>query len=256
MLGGFASPPMSLPPVPQPNLPGRTTLLGLVLVLAWDALNDRYRLDARLAEPLVSAGVFPLHDHWLLTTVLHDGARWLNGLLLLALLLMVWWPIGPLRQLGRARRVRLWLVVASAMLLVSSLKRFSGSSCPWDLVSGGAEPQASLSHWQSLFSGLSDGGPGHCFPAGHASAGFAWVALYAALHPHAPRAARIALAVALLAGCTLGVAQQLRGAHYMSHTLWTAWLCWAWAWLWFWPTRPSAPAPASEPRAASLRLPP
>jgi membrane-associated PAP2 superfamily phosphatase len=24
----------------------------------------------------------------------------------------------------------------------------------------------------------------------------------------------------------LGVSQQLRGAHYMSHTLWTAWVCW------------------------------
>ena len=24
----------------------------------------------------------------------------------------------------------------------------------------------------------------------------------------------------------LGLAQQMRGAHFMSHTLWTAWLCW------------------------------
>jgi len=24
----------------------------------------------------------------------------------------------------------------------------------------------------------------------------------------------------------LGLAQQWRGAHYMSHTLWTAWVCW------------------------------
>jgi membrane-associated PAP2 superfamily phosphatase len=23
-----------------------------------------------------------------------------------------------------------------------------------------------------------------------------------------------------------GVVQQMRGAHYMSHTLWTAWICW------------------------------
>jgi len=25
----------------------------------------------------------------------------------------------------------------------------------------------------------------------------------------------------------MGLAQQVRGAHYMSHTLWTAWLCWS-----------------------------
>jgi membrane-associated PAP2 superfamily phosphatase len=24
----------------------------------------------------------------------------------------------------------------------------------------------------------------------------------------------------------LGLAQQVRGAHYMSHTLWSAWACW------------------------------
>jgi len=29
----------------------------------------------------------------------------------------------------------------------------------------------------------------------------------------------------------LGIGQQLRGAHFMSHTLWTGWLCWMTAWL-------------------------
>jgi membrane-associated PAP2 superfamily phosphatase len=27
------------------------------------------------------------------------------------------------------------------------------------------------------------------------------------------------------------VAQQWRGAHFTSHTLWTAWVCWVVAWL-------------------------
>ena len=40
------------------------------------------------------------------------------------------------------------------------------------------------------------------------------------------RAAWICFATALLAGITVGLAQQIRGAHYLSHTLWTAWLCW------------------------------
>ena len=30
----------------------------------------------------------------------------------------------------------------------------------------------------------------------------------------------------LLAGLVLGLGQQWRGAHFTSHTLWTAWLCW------------------------------
>jgi len=46
----------------------------------------------------------------------------------------------------------------------------------------------------------------------------------------APAVARRWLAAALAAGLVLGVAQQLRGAHFMSHTLWSAWLCWVVAW--------------------------
>ena len=36
---------------------------------------------------------------------------------------------------------------------------------------------------------------------------------------------------ALLAGLALGLAQQMRGAHFMSHTLWSAWLCWTCCWI-------------------------
>mgnify|MGYP003449324878 CR=1 FL=1 len=32
-------------------------------------------------------------------------------------------------------------------------------------------------------------------------------------------------------GFALGAVQQLRGAHFMSHTLWTAWICWTLGWL-------------------------
>ena len=29
----------------------------------------------------------------------------------------------------------------------------------------------------------------------------------------------------------MGLAQQMRGAHFMSHTQWTGWLCWTAGWL-------------------------
>jgi membrane-associated PAP2 superfamily phosphatase len=34
------------------------------------------------------------------------------------------------------------------------------------------------------------------------------------------------LVCTLIAGLLFGLAQQWRGAHFMSHTLWTAWLGW------------------------------
>lgn len=39
--------------------------------------------------------------------------------------------------------------------------------------------------------------------------------------------ARAWLLAVVLAGLLFGGAQFLRGAHAPSHTLWTAWLCWA-----------------------------
>ena len=43
-------------------------------------------------------------------------------------------------------------------------------------------------------------------------------------------AARRWLVASLLAGLVLGLAQQWRGAHFMSHTLWTGLACWLVAW--------------------------
>lgn len=34
------------------------------------------------------------------------------------------------------------------------------------------------------------------------------------------------LALPLTLGLVFGIGQQLRGAHFLSHDLWTAWLCW------------------------------
>ena len=67
--------------------------------------------------------------------------------------------------------------------------------------------------------------------AAAASAGFAFVGGYFALRRRQPRAARLWLAASLAAGLILGAAQQVRGAHFMSHTLWTGWLCWTTGWL-------------------------
>jgi membrane-associated PAP2 superfamily phosphatase len=50
------------------------------------------------------------------------------------------------------------------------------------------------------------------------------------LRPVSAKLAARCLALVLAAGFALGLAQQVRGAHFMSHTLWTAWLCWVAAW--------------------------
>lgn len=200
----------------------RWTAGSLLCLLAWDASG----LDLVLAHWFGTAQGFALRDHWLFTTVLHEGARRLSWLLVVGLSLAVWWPVGVLRQLDRWQRLQLVVSILLGLALVVAIKRISSTSCPWDLAEFGGLARY-VSHWRF---GLVDGGGAHCFPAGHASAGFAFVGGYFVLRDRAPRAARIWLAAALTAGLVLGVSQQMRGAHFMSHTLWTAWLCWTVAW--------------------------
>lgn len=190
---------------------------ALAVLLLWDLGS----LDLTLARTMGGGEGFPLRENWWLTHVLHDGARRAAWVLATLLAFGVWWPLGPLRRLDVRRRAQLAVTMLAAAFLVSSMKWFSHSSCPWDLsLYGGWARYAS--HW----SWLSDGGSGRCFPAGHASAGFALLGGYFAFREVDARLARVWLGVALAAGLVLGVAQQLRGAHFMSHTFWTAFVCW------------------------------
>ncbi len=204
-------------PSSLPRLILWTMVVGLVLG-AWDLLGQ----DLALARWFGSGAGFAYRDHWLFSGVLHQGARRVAWTLQLGLVIAIWWPAGPLRMLPRRERIHLLVGTLVTILGIWLLKNRSLTSCPWELSEfGGAA--AYVSHWNW---GVADGGAGLCFPAGHASAGFAFFTGYFWLRERAPRAALVWLAVTLVAGTTIGLAQQVRGAHYMSHTLWTGWMSW------------------------------
>lgn len=236
------------PPEPPPLTPRRLAaglLLGLLGLVAWDVLP--LALDLRLARVFGDAQGFALRDNWWLSEVLHEGARRAGWVLVLGLVLMIRWPLGILRRLRPRERAGLVLGLLAAMLVVSLLKGASRTSCPWDLSLFGGTAQH-LSHWRW---GVPDGGGGHCFPAGHASTGFAFAAGWFWLRTPAPRAARTWLVASLVIGLVLGLAQQVRGAHFMSHTLWTAWLCLASSGLAWLALRRWAASPAQRPASAT-----
>ena len=193
-------------------------LISLACLLALDASGA----DLVLARWFGTPWGFPLREQWFLVDVVHQGARMASWAFALLLLVGIWWPAGLLRRLRRAQRIQLALTVIVSVAVVSLLKQASNTSCPWDLRAFGGVARY-VSHWDW---GVPDGGPGGCFPAGHASAAFACLGGYFVFRHQSPRVARTWLAVVLVLGLALGIGQQMRGAHYMSHTLWTAWLCW------------------------------
>lgn len=212
----------SAPSAPSVSPPSRrrtdlaVTLATLIALLGWEAAG----LDLPLSRLLGDAGGFPLRDHLLVRTVLHDGGRWLSGLLLAVLALDAWRPV--LRGPDRRARAYWLTVVAFGMAAVPLAKRFSSTSCPWDLAEFGGHA-AYVPHW---LPGLSDGGPGHCFPSGHAVAAFAFLGTWFLWRDHRPRLGRALLAGVLMLGAAFAWAQMARGAHFASHALWSAWLCW------------------------------
>lgn len=195
------------------------TFSSLALLLAWDLTG----FDLPMAHWFGSSQGFPFTDHWFWRGVLHTEIRPVPWMVELALCLSVFWPFGPFKNLELARRLQLALGTLLALVVISSLKYTSYTSCPWNLHEFGGTA-AYVSHWAW---GIRDGGGGNCFPAGHASAGFAFMVGFFAFRHTSQKIARYWLLAAMAAGLTLGLAQQIRGAHFMSHTLWTAWLCWS-----------------------------
>lgn len=190
----------------------------LFTALAWDAAG----MDMTLARWFGGPTGFPLKQEWLLESVMHEGGRIASWIFVLGLALAVWWPVGALRRIDAGRRLQLVVTALLAVLAVSSLKAISRTSCPWDLAAFGRAAQY-VSHWAF---GVQDGGSGRCFPAGHASAGFAFLGGFFVFVDTDRRVAWWWLTGAVAAGFAFGLAQQMRGAHFMSHTLWTAAVCW------------------------------
>lgn len=207
-------------------------LLGLAAVLCWELSG----LDLLVARGLGDASGFAWRDAWLTSSLLHEGGRVLAGVVLVFMAIDVAHPFmaGP----SRSERVR-WLgATLVCLLLIPALKRASLTSCPWDLQGFGGSA-IYLSHWRWA---VPDGGPGHCFPSGHAVAAFAFLSGHFLWRRHRPAVGRLWLIGVGLAGLAFGGAQVARGAHFPSHVLWSAWLCWLVCTLavhWPWQRRPS-----------------
>lgn len=159
---------------------------------------------------------------WTNQLIHHDGTLLIRSLAASSLILWgaTWWR--PQWQELRRPALYFFLSLGLSIGVVGLLKTLTNVDCPRDLSEfGGAFP------YIHLFTHRPEGlRHARCFPAAHASSGYALLALYFALRERSRWASRLGLAVGLAMGLIFGIAQQARGAHFVSHDVWSAWLVW------------------------------
>ena len=200
--------------------------LGLAAAMIY-ALGRFTGVDLMLADTVYDAatGIFPWRDAWVTEMVGHRilklGLTMCGALIIAFALGDAIWPQALLDR--PTARLRLHLIAWSAAgvpLAISLLKQTSNAHCPWDLARyGGNQP------YVRLFEALPPGAlPGHCLPAGHASSALWLLSLAVIWLPEQPRKASRAGCVAIAFGMVVGWMQQMRGAHFLTHTLWSVWI--------------------------------
>lgn len=167
---------------------------------------------------------FPWKNSWFAKDLMHGYLKYALTILGVAIIAFCLIDIvKPIKKISTSLRVKLRFVALSAITiptLIAYFKSLSSAHCPWDVAQyGGHYPHTLL--FESLPASFK---AGHCFPAGHASTGL-WLAAFCIFWlPHAPRKALFVFLFGLTVGFVLGWVQQMRGAHFLSHTLWSMWI--------------------------------
>jgi membrane-associated PAP2 superfamily phosphatase len=198
--------------------------IPLVIFAALAISLELFEIDVWLADKWYSleGGHWALRDAWITSTIIHNLGKHLSLLIALAVLIAVISTYFSPR-LRKYRRELLYLLIAAGggSLLISALKDITHVSCAWDFTRYGGSIE-----YATVFTQILHAGGDNCFPAGHASGGYAWLAFYF-LGIHLQSKWRWAgLGFALSVGLIFGISQQLRGAHFISHDLWTVGICW------------------------------
>jgi len=198
------------------------TLLAGALLLALDKTAIDATVSGWFFDP--ATGTFPLRYNAAFEIVAHHWAKYVViliasvaiGTLLLSFLIP---------DLKPRRRLLLFLSLALTLApaAVSLLKAGSPRHCPYDLAAYGGY----ASYLGLLDTGPPGQAPGHCFPSGHASAGFCLLAFYFVGVDLRNRGVALAgLCGGLAAGMLFGMARIAQGAHFLSHNLWAGLVCW------------------------------
>lgn len=207
----------------MPPLLLRDVLLPFFVCCLLFALLHLTALDFIVSDYFYQQQRFIGQGSWWADRLIHKGGGKLIFTVALTSLIIIVasFVIKPLKAY-RLAAIYIFSCIALGTGIVNGLKAITNIDCPWDLQRyGGLQP------YIDLFSDKADHlKRGRCFPAGHASGAYALFGFYfLARHYRTQYATKVLLAVMAL-GIIFGVGQWARGAHFPSHDVVSAFICW------------------------------
>ncbi len=205
----------------------RQLLIAVLLLVSVVLLSEITRIDLSLQEYFYNADV----RQWLVDDnnavarfVFYDGIKKLYiGFVLLAIVAVL---LSGKVKLFQQYKTGLMIVMLSTILVplvVNGLKAVTNVPCPKHLRHfGGDYPYVTI--LKAYPDGFQQDKPVRCYPAGHASGGFALMSLFFLFRGR--RAKKLALTTAIALGWITGGYKMLIGDHFFSHTLVSMLLAW------------------------------
>lgn len=193
----------------------------------WDVTVAQFFYD-----PAMGAGRWLLDDFPLWKTLFYDGVPYVAGAVLGGCLLMIS-VSSVLRRWQRWRLYAAYVLLVFLLgpgLLVNALfKDHWGRARPVQVAQlGGTQVYTPPLYYVA-------GGDGRSFPSGHSAVGFAFIAFWFLLRRHRSGWAKLALAVALVFGCAIGLTRMAAGGHFLSDVMWSGWLALFAGWVLYYP---------------------
>lgn len=196
------------------------TLGGLALcaVLALESFTDLDRqIQNRFFDETNRLWLITPQRHKELTIFFYDGLKRMLMVFAACCLLNMLFSLKWL-SLRQANHFCLTMLLSFILIptIVAGAKSFTNVYCPYQLdIYNGLYPFVRI--LENYPADFIQPKSGRCFPAGHATAGFAFMGLFYAFKKTSYRL--IGLTAGLTLGWTAGIYQMLRGQHFLSHTL-------------------------------------
>lgn len=217
--------PTVIPQAPVAHRPASYILFApaLLIVLAWALEYSGLDLWWESLFYDQHKQAWPFRQHWLFDTLLHSGGQLFDKVLAVVIVIL-FVVINMHKSLARYRKIFFYFLIATLAgpALVGVGKALTHIYSPWDLqLFNGVFP------YIRLFDPVPPGSPvGHAFPAGHASGGYCFLSLYFVFLRYRSSYRFHSLIFSVVLGLVFGLAQQIRGAHFPSHDLFTIIVCW------------------------------